>query len=281
MARAFSFDLNDRSHGASARAAVQDLLANEGLLSQDVAQEKFFANRYEVKDLAAQGMHTAGGKVKLAPAVARNASTGLANLAAGDAVSTAEARAISTVIHEEIHGASRNVAVAKSAYRGAGVGIEEAATEILARRVSRRMIPSGQMPGPSDMFRLPSSSRIFRTFDDEFEDRMRRASALGIDDPTGFETARAYDAYIGRFLKAPRAAGYSDEQIEAALIEIRSGSAGDRMWTSEFDQGDHFAEVLSKSDPATPGASGVKAREGALKRGIRQAELHTDYPGEE
>jgi len=266
LAKAFSKDLNIPANGAEARLAVQDLLATDGIASQDNLLMREGAEKYRTTEIKAFGSHGWRGDVNLRVSVADDAASGFRKLAKGKEPSPSEAQAIATIIHEEIHGAGKGVA---TSYQGMGVGMEEAATEILARRTSRRI-----MKTKTDRFLLPNN--VIKTRAEALADRELRGAASGSG---ALGEYRAYDSYISRFLKPPRAAGYSDQQIESALLKLRSSEAGPLVWRNEVQQMDHFSEELSKVEPVggvLPQGNAAH-REAFLKRGLRDAGLDEEY----
>jgi hypothetical protein len=68
-----------------------------------------------------------------------------------------EGNGVRTLLHETIHGAS---AIRANAYSGFGIGIEEATTEIAARKVARELFGFTQNVGVDTAFGLPQVSSV-------------------------------------------------------------------------------------------------------------------------
>jgi hypothetical protein len=104
----------------------------------------------------AAGMHDWSGKVVLESSVNNKAARELSHLAEHGAPSTWTANdsykydSIRVILHEELHGFSGNRA---PAYQGAGIGIEEAQTEVLARKATRELL--GDSTPVGGLFSLP------------------------------------------------------------------------------------------------------------------------------
>lgn len=141
---------------------------------------------------------------------------------------TAALNALSTFVHEELHGVSRST---EKAYVGVGMGIEEAATEILARKVVRELArdPEG--------LALPVRQE---------------------DGRYGAGGKQGEAAYYGAYNKAisgllavvGREAGHEgvQQRVERAFLKIRAPEAGDSRWVGETDQIREFVAALDGVD---------------------------------
>jgi SPP1 gp7 family putative phage head morphogenesis protein len=129
-----------RGQRKETRRAARGILAGDGLVSRDVslAKKKVDDLQYEMMPQGVAAYHDWNGKTGLGYKVQGPLERGARKLAAGDSkLAHDEAEAISTLLHEEIHGTAP---ITMSAYRDAGRGLEEACTEALARRNTRRVL---------------------------------------------------------------------------------------------------------------------------------------------
>ncbi len=135
------------------------------------------------------------------------------------------------LLHEEIHGASPALS---TSYRGVGVGIEEASTEILARKVARDVV------GMKNGWALPTKDATTGTYSGGFD---------------------VYGKYIsGLFTEVAKVTGDAgiNDRIEAALLETRRWHAGEVYRTGE-DQIRDFASRLHGAD-GKPLEDGLRAQ---------------------
>jgi hypothetical protein len=142
-----------------ARKKTRDLLeGNYGMRSRDTHFGKHRSGSIAIfgKDsnyFRASGAiaeHDGFGGVAVKKAQLAKANRALRDIAKGKKPRLADAEGLSTMIHEEIHGASHMV---DKGYVGVGIGMEEAATETLARRVMRDVL--GETDIHSKTFGLP------------------------------------------------------------------------------------------------------------------------------
>ena len=129
-------------------------------------------------------------------------------------------------LHEELHGASR---ATKEAYTGIGVGIEEAATEILARKMARELAGPFGPDGPLPLPRLKSDGVSYQN------------------------QLLAYDNYISGLLTATSAVAGHDgihERVEQALLRTRQGKITDEKWRSGEEQVRAYVDSLALSKEA-------------------------------
>lgn len=143
-------------------------------------------------------------------------------------VQQAVMQVIRVVVHEELHGAS---AAQSTAYQGPGVGMEEAATEILARKVVREMCGYTDRTGADVPLSLP----------------VRHASGNYVSQPHG----GSYEKFIRRTLQAVGdAVGHADvyDRVEGALIKTRQYHR--EKWTTGAQQIEAFVDALGVTGSA-------------------------------
>jgi hypothetical protein len=136
MARAFLAANGSRSPGNQARqrTAVRAMLEGEGITSVDVAASRPDAGKMHIFPGrgSLRGTHDWRGKIKIQRQVFDEAIAGMRALDAGHTLTNPQINGLRTLTHEELHGASR---IQPGGYRAHGVGIEEALTELSARRL--------------------------------------------------------------------------------------------------------------------------------------------------
>lgn len=125
---------------------------------------------------------------------------------------------LSTLVHEDLHGASR---IVSTAYRGVGVGIEEAGTEILARKITREHFED------PDVLKLPERSNWSGSY---------------------FGGYGSYQPYIQNLLEAVDVA-YGDgkdvgNRVEEAFLKTRKWKSGEQEITSGESHIDEFVDAL-------------------------------------
>lgn len=124
--------------GASARAEVRALLSQHGIKARSLGTG---ANAIKVTDPADMGgmagFHEWDGTIRLAPNTIRDSRAALRKIQLGIDPGDDHANALNVLLHEEIHGAS---AMTKAAFQGPGAALEEAATELVARRISSQLM---------------------------------------------------------------------------------------------------------------------------------------------
>ncbi len=199
-------------------------------------------NAYEVQPDGSLGsnihaMHGWGGTITMSEDAHKGMVEGLRLASIGEKDvrkinSNDGAYGLRTMIHEQIHGASK---AKSSAYRGAGIGMEEAATEILARKVTRDLFgakgSSGDVP-----FALPQQTK-----GTDFWGKPEVSYGGG---------EGAYNIYIqGLFRSVGKHTGHEDihARIEQTLLKTRAWDAGNRYTTPEdaiFD----FVHTLTKDE---------------------------------
>ena len=179
----------------------------------------------------AEGVHMWTDEIEVTRDVASRATAALsmdraAFLAAPQGVRNARADGLRVLVHEELHGASL---VRPAGYQGVGIGIEEAGTEILARKLTREHLEDPTVS------KLPS--------------RQPDGSYIG-----GYG---AYASFIKALLKAVDEA-YGDgtdvgARIEEAFVKTRQWTPGENTQAGYFDprhQIEAFVNALPGLSPA-------------------------------
>lgn len=199
---------NQIDASAKARNLLRERLTGMGLTSFDLLRGRPGAEALMLMndDPSALAYHHWNGVVTVRRSEMREAMNGLDRVRQGKEPMQSHQRAVCTLFHEEVHGASP---LEKEGYRGVGIPIEEAGTEILARRVARELLKldpkehkSVAMPG----FVVVGERGAYSI----------SQSSHGL----------AYDNFIMDVQKEVfRATGTSDkldDRIERAFVEIRS-----------------------------------------------------------
>jgi hypothetical protein len=207
--------------GADVRQVVRKHLEDEyGLTSRDVDNADRLFNAMELSPDAempgAVGYHKWNGTIQLRESAYRDAHRALYYAVDDVPPMPGQIRALSAILHEEIHGCSPML---QQAYRGAeGVGMEEAATEILARAATRRLLKMPDELDDNDSMGLPKVEALG-------EGRKLAAGGSSMMSSAG----RVYDHYIAGLLHAVgeiKEVGSTREierVVEKALAETRSG----------------------------------------------------------
>ena len=231
---------------AAVRESLREQLRAHGIASRDDEPEEgrlqFNTNEGSLSVVpnipGAYGTHDWVGKIRIRTDVAKAAANALSAIAAeGEAfrnrpiaVQNSILPRLNTFVHEEIHGAS---AARGSSYRDAGVGMEEAATEILARKVTRAIVGH--------------TSPIGRT-----------ALALPERKPDGGYRAEpgdaapymgSYNGYIGTLLRETgEVIGHAGvhAKVEAALLKTRSSEQTGR-WSTPREHIAAYGKALGLS----------------------------------
>lgn len=245
-----ALDLADADAQKDIREACRSFLGAQDLHSVDEELSLPSRNTMEVrkaKDMggAAANHWRASGKVQFesfrfeqATRAFADAKTNPGRFATGEAYHAENALTpIRIFLHEEIHGCSR---MGSRYYSHTSTGIEEASTEILARKMTREFAgPRGEgakggaiFPAP-EFVKLPGATRGAL-------DWMRVARQ-----PAG---AGSYNNYIeGVYTAVGHVAGTENLQarIEAAFFATRSTSAPTgRLWSTGRDQIEAFVDNL-------------------------------------
>jgi hypothetical protein len=215
------------------------------------------SNRYLVKTRAEMGgnlgYHTFKGLIAVADdqhKMTTNAVVGMRDnksyvkqlLKLGADTASALVDPLSTILHEETHGASKG---RSTSYQGVGVGMEEALTELIARRATRDFLGVKFDP------RRPGSAPL--------EPPVRITSA----EKTYKGGNGSYNGYIrGLFNIVAEHTGHDDihERIEEAAIKVRQWGKGE-AYTKPEEQAADFVRYLR---------SGIDDHKGEIPDEVRQ-----------
>lgn len=245
--------------GAAARTLMRERVGTLGLKSYDrewklPGSEKIVVERDAgLADLQrlgkAHAVHLWDGTVVLTNDVADGARKALQDFADRPDLrpQTSDLQGLTTLLHEEIHGCSP---LLYTGYRGAGIAIEEAGTEILARRATRELLKD------KDVFDLP-------TVGEKRKD--------GFFEMSGGDDRTMYNPFIKGVLHAVAEVTKQKDVgvlVEDVFIEIRK-APGARFATAE-DQIDAFVEsrTLGLDVP----------QQSQLRRLLKDSALMTAYP---
>lgn len=233
---------------AKVRSSFRELLLDRGIVTRDDERStNDNPNRLEIGGgdssfrvepsiPGAHGYHDWQGRIVVEKDTAKRAADIVELLSREDAaafkarpisVQNALLNHLSTLVHEELHGASP---VTSTAYAREGIGIEEAATEILARKVVRELI-GHQSPTGATALGLPT-----RKPDGSYR--------VGFSDTSPY--FGSYNGFIGTLLKETGDVIGHDgvhAKVEAALLKTRSSQVRDR-WTTPERQIREYAEAL-------------------------------------
>lgn len=247
--------------GAAARALLREHVTSLGLVSIDERDEREDRNKLVserdagVAELRSLGMNRAyhdwAGKIVISNDVSKEARSALAHLVEhpDKAVPPEDLKGIATLFHEEIHGCSPLLPQSNS---GIGTYLEEAGTEILARRAIRDLLRD------DSVFPLPEFGKL------GFGGDRYKTS----DDPVRI----AYNPYIKGLMHAViEATGRTNvgPLLEAAFVEIRAAKG------ASFEEPIDQMEALIESR-----ALGLDAEEKKKlrKRLTKGDNLMTRYP---
>lgn len=219
----------DYAAGAVLRGGLRELLRRYGAATRDDEPGRdpgagvlaFVHNadaiRADATTPGVAGYHDWNGEIVIAPAQLEAAAAAIESVAADgpEAFRRLPMKAqnnrlnkINVLVHEEVHGASP---VVGSAYHGAGIGMEEAATEIIARKLARELV--GYTKPTGEALSLPTRKA----------DGGYRAEP---GDANPYMHA-PYDNYIGALLReVGEVTGHSGvhERVEEALLKTRSSA---------------------------------------------------------
>lgn len=237
VAKKFAAGTSTEAERATFRQGLREQLLAHGIASRDddlMPSKLTFSGSENQLELATQarmpgayGTHDWFGKIRIRSDVAQAAHTTIAALeqlgperfrAQPMAVQNAQLQKLNVLLHEEIHGASLAYA---TAYQGAGVGIEEASTEILARKVAREMVGHTSPTGGAQS--LPT-----RQADGRY--------GVHLGDRNGY--LGSYNDYIGRLLnETGEVYGHANVHtlVENACLATRSSAQRGR-WTRPEEQ---------------------------------------------
>jgi len=199
-----------------------------GLRSFDVEGNRPNADNIRLMDDDPKALanHHWNGGISVNRTTMRDAVRGLAYARDGEAPMPGQQRALNVLVHEEVHGASP---IRKEAYRGIGVVLEEAGTEILARRATRELLSLDPEDHPD--LAMPK-------FEWHGENSWSQRSA-----PKYW--SGAYDDFIMKIqARVARVMGQvkdMDRRIEDAFVEIRTAK------DAEFSHPNHQADAFCKA----------------------------------
>lgn len=231
--------------GPKTRLFVREALLHHGIATQDDRRthtpgEVEFTNppemRLRIQDIpGAAGSHANDGTITLPPSevlAAKNAMQALV-MAGPDkfrllplSVQNTLLDKISTIVHEELHGASMT---SGGSYVGSGIGIEEAATETLSRKITREV--AGHTSNTNGALGLPT-----------LQPDGRYAATTGSTNAY----FGAYNRYIAIVLEqTAEVMGHADvhTQMETAFLKTRA-IPPTRPWTSGKEQIEAYATAL-------------------------------------
>lgn len=237
---------SDRASQARLRLALQDVLKGDGMLSRDNFEIRQLAERVRVirSDVIRAG-HAWNGEVEVGQAILDHAQAGLTAARAGRQLSSQQQRAISTLFHEEIHGASP---MARSAYQAHGAALEEAGAEILARRQARKLL--SLKPGADDPLGLPTKPIT---------------SKVGAGE---MAKIRPYEGPVSRLLSTVARFDVPAADVEAALIRMREAGA------ARYETADAYLSGFVAELPVTEAQRSTLTRQ--LKRALRSTTLELE-----
>lgn len=137
------------------RLKLRELLAEHGFGKVDKLGGELKVGKLRDRGYALGTMQIGGrdaGKMSLRKDVARGAANALAAMNEGNMPPTAQLSNLRTLLHEELHGASR---IEPKVYRGAGIVLEEGLTELAARRIANSIAGADVLPALGDGSYLP------------------------------------------------------------------------------------------------------------------------------
>lgn len=172
----------------------------------------------------ADATHSWQGQVNMRETTHASLIRALGFMSRGGSFTLADVDAVRVLIHEELHGASK--ATSRAYADQAGRGLEEAGTEILARKLSREAF--GQTDPKGDWWGLPTKrvSGIYQGGHWCYSDQIA-GLFKAVDDATGSRNIH--------------------ERIEQALIATRKWDNG-KWYTSSQDAVEDFVGALGVSD---------------------------------
>lgn len=128
------------------RLKLRELLAEHGFGKIDKHAGEMKVAKLRDRSGILGTMHIGGpskGKMSLRKDVARGAANALTAMAEGRMPPTAELSNFRTLLHEELHGATR---IGDQVYKRAGVVLEEGLTELAARRIANSIAGADVLP---------------------------------------------------------------------------------------------------------------------------------------
>lgn len=228
------------------RDNMREVLAGHGVVTRDDRSEgRFLVVRnpgmgaLDVKEHLGPGVmgsHGWNGDVSVTSAVVKSASEVMANLARDPShyarmdpmqVQT-QCKGLHVLMHEEVHGAS---SARGEAYAGVGIGMEEAATEIIARKATRELLGLKDEPGKG-AFGLSTVELGQRTN----QNYVKHA-----------RFSQAYDENVdGLLLATADVAGRErvHERVEEAVLKTRRWEGGKQKWETPQQQVRAYVDAL-------------------------------------
>ena len=264
-----------RAQEATSREAIRDILKSHGVATRDdrrkggVRDFGFSVDRPQGMDRLAGkdpgagslAVHGWDGAVTVRPGEATDAAAAFKDLAKDPSAfknmlgkeATEQLRGVATLVHEELHGASN---ARQTAYAFHGVAMEEAATEILARKMTRELAGQKLTLGNADIVAFPLPVRLPAPAPNAMQPQ-----ANPLTYGSNPRVRQAYDDYIERlFTHTAEVSGHEKihERIEEALLKTRAwdGAVTNRKvnpegigWGTGTNQCEAYARALGL-DPA-------------------------------
>ncbi len=188
--------------GAGARGELRTMLGRFGATSKDAARGA--ANVIKIGndgDLGGMaGFHNWDGSLTLSKETVTHSRAALRKLQLGVDPGDRDALRLSTLIHEELHGCS---AMTAKAYQSVGAALEEATTELAARRITSKII--GREVGAVYQDEINGLRAVVK--------RYTRASDSAI-------VTKIDDAVLG-LKKATKTAESADDHVKAFVDKIK------------------------------------------------------------
>lgn len=243
--------------GGSSPEAVRDesqrLLATHGLSSRDnwrglpngrrlvAASERFLERQF-----GAVALHAKSGAIVQSAPTLRRARAALEKAARGLRLTANEAKGLRALLHEEVHGCGADHYQATK--QAAGIMLEEAVTDIAARRVVDRTL-GGSLKGTArDAIDLPPEP---------------------IWSWRGPLQRHPYDVPISRILAVARKHGIADRDVQEAALAIKSRGADTTMLDARAYIDRWADELVAQSGVKVPVQTLAKQLFSVLKGGLR------------
>lgn len=213
-----------------------------GASNVDVAEGRAGADVYETARRIGGGalaQHHWDGKVLFREDIHANAMKVLEAVERGlvSELANSRADAVRVLFHEEIHGYSK---IEKGSYQGVGVAIEEAQTEILARKMAREFLGEKALGDPSQAKRwaLPEVTPGLGV-------KQRYRGGFG-----------SYDRYIGNLLSETVDAGVATSKVGRAVEDAMGELLKYKTKVKSGEEHvDRFVDELVKAGHLTSAAS--------------------------
>jgi len=221
-----------QSHGIHYNQAER--LVNEGM---ENARSITIAPKFAMD---AAGMHSRSGHVQIREDVWELATRALSKGADGKKLTPRERDALSTLFHEEIHSHSRNTS---ASYRKHGGALEEALTEVTARKVTGEFIGMGKVQSRRQIStgyqaEIQGIERIIRE-----ELQRDDAATYNLLSPAVDAERAMYGANDLRYLRGRAAMSMSKTLLEDAAVQHFRDRGGN------FRDPDHAVREFAKHLP--------------------------------